>query len=108
FRSKGDSAEPIGKRCSTPKIRAGQIAWDRTRVFPMLRLPVPSVSFLRWVVLVVGLSAGGLLQAQIDPADVLQGGWKMIDESPALIHHENNEDFAVVRVIPGESDWADG
>ena len=48
----------------------------------------------------------GAAQGQIE--DALSGTWKMEDESPALMHPSNPERFAIVRVVPGESQWADG
>lgn len=32
----------------------------------------------------------------------------MIDETPSLMHPSNSENFTVIRVSAGESQWADG
>lgn len=65
--------------------------------------------FRRFLVLLVPvLAAMGAHRAAAEMPHDLEGTWTMSDETPALLHASNPETFTVSRVIPGQTEWADG
>lgn len=60
-----------------------------------------------WLSLIALIWVGSVpLRAEVPQS--LNGDWVMIDETPALMHPANRDNFKILRAVPGETQWADG